>query len=58
MGFPQPYENAPPLRRVKPNGRAIVPMGSIWEMGFRVKRPWDLAVGSPRRSAASAWANS
>jgi len=36
----------------------MVPSGSRWARGFRVRRPWALGVGSPSLSAAKAWAAS
>ena len=48
-GLPQPKRAIKSMR---------VPMGSKWERGFRVSLPWERGVGSPRRSAAKACANS
>lgn len=48
-GFPQPKRKR---RSIK------VPRGSRCFKGFKVRRPWILGVGSPRRSAVSACANS
>ena len=36
---------------VRRRGRAIVIMGSMWGIGFKVNRPLALAVGSPNLSA-------
>lgn len=48
----------PPEMKRRERGRASVPIGSMWERGFRVSLPSALAVGSPSLSAAQAWANS
>ena len=48
-GLPQP----------KPaSKRKIVPSKSKWEIGLRLSLPISFEVGSPRRLAAYAWANS
>ncbi len=39
------------LKMNKVRGIIMVPRISIWGIGFRVRRPMSLAVGSPRRSA-------
>lgn len=48
-GFPQPKRKSTSM---------AVPRGDRWANGFRVRRPWERGVGSPRRSAVKAWAAS
>ena len=39
-------------------GIKMVPMGSIWCCGAKVRRPCKRGVGSPKRFAIQAWPNS
>src|SRR5438309_73212 len=38
-------------------GSRIVPIGSMWRIGFSDTRPNMRAVGSPQRDAVQAWAD-
>lgn len=48
-GLAQPIVGIPVKALNK--GRRMVPIGSAWANGFKVKRPNDLGVGSPSLSA-------
>ncbi len=50
-GFAQPKTKPVPVR-IKNAGNRIVPIGSIWLIGFKLTRPSTRAVGSPSLSAA------
>jgi len=56
MGLPQPRMSG--LRKMKRTGQMSMPRRSKWRAGFMVRRPIMRAVGSPRRLAAQAWAQS
>lgn len=45
-GLAQPMVGTP-LKALN-RGSKSVPIGSMWAMGFKVNRPLDLEVGSPR----------
>ena len=47
-GLAHPNKNPPGKRKIKERGTRILPMGSICGSGFNVRRPRDLAVGSPK----------
>jgi len=55
-GFAHPTKKPVPIRHI--NGTSTVPTGSIWLIGFNVRRPARAAVSSPAHSATRAWANS
>jgi hypothetical protein len=46
-GFAYPKTNWPFVNIISINGINIVPIGSIWAIGFSVSLPIILAVGSP-----------
>ena len=55
-GFAQPMIGSPLIAAT--SGSSIVPIGSMWTMGFSDTRPSRRAVGSPSRSAVHACAAS
>ncbi len=55
IGLAAPKITPAPVRN-KISGKPMVIIGSMWGMGFSVKRRERRAVGSPSRSAAQPWA--
>jgi hypothetical protein len=57
-GFAYPKTNCPLVKIISIMGISIVPIGSIWAIGFNVSLPIILAVGSPNLFATKPWESS